>query len=118
MHGVKVPASLARAPVTPVPFPPLQLWQRTVHPDKEHVERRQQPDQVGQPLLLLDDVIYDQIVARLGEGGQTAMKPVKDGRAHACPVELAASNACHGQRVGRAQMIKRPVQERLGQLLL
>ena len=118
MHGVKVPASLSGAPVTPLPFPTLQLWQRTVHPDKKHVQWRKQPDQIGQPLLLLNDVIHDQVVAGLGEGWQTAMEPVKDGRAHARPVEFAVPNACHGQSVGRAQMIKRPMQERFGQLLL
>src|SRR5215468_1535419 len=56
MHGVKVRASLSGAPVTPAPFPTLQLWQRTVYPDKEHVKWRQQLDQIGQPPLLLNDV--------------------------------------------------------------
>jgi hypothetical protein len=68
MHGVKVRASLSDAPVTPVPFPTLQLWQRTVHPDKEHVKWRKQLDQIGQPLLLLNDVIHDEVVPGLGEG--------------------------------------------------
>src|SRR5499427_9727216 len=107
MHGVKVRASLSEAPVTPVPFPTLQLWQRTVYSDEEHVKWRQQLDQISQPLLLLNDVIHDQVVAGLGEGWQTAMEPVKDSRAHACPVEFAVPNACHGQDVGVAQMIER-----------
>src|SRR5262244_4263867 len=118
MHRVKVRASLSGAPVTPVPFPTLQLWQRTVYPDEEHVKWRQQLDQISQPLLLLNDVIHDQVVAGLGEGWQTAMEPVEDGRAHVFPVEFAVPNACHGQSVGLAQMIKRPMQERFGRLLL
>src|SRR5215470_1302925 len=118
MHGVKVRASLSGAPVTPVPFPTLQLWQRTVYPDEEHVKWRQQLDQISQPLLLLNDVIHDQVGACLGEGWQTAMEPVKDSRAHACPVESAVSNARHRQGVGLAQVIKRPMQKRLWQLLL
>src|SRR5262249_59830601 len=118
MHGVKVPAGLTGAPVTPLLFSTLQLGQRTVHSDKEHVKWRQQLDQIGQPLLLLNDVIHDQVVAGLSQGWQTAMEPVKDSRAHASPVELAVPDACHGQGVGRAQMIERPMQEGFGQLLL
>ena len=68
MHGVKVRASFSDAPVTPVPFPALQLWQRTVHPDKEHVKRRKQLNQIGHPLLLLNDVIHDEVVSGLGKG--------------------------------------------------
>ena len=64
MHGVKVRASLSAAPVIPVPFPTLQLWQRTVHPDKEHVKGGEQLDQIDHPLLLLNDVIHDKVITR------------------------------------------------------
>lgn len=74
--------------------------------------------QVGDPLLLLDDVINDGIVAGIGEGWQTAMKSVKDRGAHEHPVTFTISNASHWQGVGLAQMIKRQVQERLVQFLL
>ena len=77
MHAVKVSTSLSGAPVTPLPFPTLQLRQRTVHPDKEHVKRRKQPEQIGQPLLVLNDVIHDQIVAGLGEADTERWNPSK-----------------------------------------
>src|SRR5262249_15836498 len=99
MHGVKVCASLSRAPGTPLPFPTLHLCKRTMYPDEEHVKWRQQLDQISQPLLLLNDVIHDEVVAGLGEGWQTAMEPVKDSRAHACPGEFAVPNARHRQGV-------------------
>ena len=102
MHGVKVRVSVSDASVTSVPFPTLQLWQRTVHPDKEHVKRSEQLDQIGHPLLLLNDVINDEAVACLGEGWQTAMESIKNGRAHERPVEFAIPNARHGQGVGLA----------------
>jgi len=118
MHGMKVCASISDAPVAPVPFPTLQLWQRTVHPDKEHVKRSEQLDQIGHPLLLLNDVINDKVVPGLGEGWQAAMEPVKNCRAHERPIEFAVPNARHWQDVGLAQMIKRQMQKRFVQLLL
>jgi hypothetical protein len=88
-----------------------------VHPDEEHVKGSEQLDQIGHPLLLLNDVIHDKVVTGLGEGAQTAMESVEHGRAHERPVEFAAPNARHGQGVGLAQMIERQMQERFVQLL-
>ena len=83
MHGVKVPVSLAGTPVTAVPFPTLSSGNGQCIPTKDTSHGASSSIRSANQLLLLNDVIYDEVVPGLSEGWQTAMEPVEDGRAHA-----------------------------------
>lgn len=81
--GLQVIARFTDVAIAAFPFSTLELLNRSVDANPEHIKIRQQMVQLICPTLFLDNVLDDQIISRLGESGDRAMKTIKE------PVALA-----------------------------
>ncbi len=97
----------------------VDLRQVAVHADEEHIDVCEQPCQILAPGAELDDVLDDQVISRPGQRGQAPVKAGEEPRAHLLPPgERPIRIAPDGQHAARHQMIRRHMQERLGQFPL
>lgn len=76
--GFQVIAGFADLPVAAIPLPPFDLLDRRMHADPEYVEITQQDVQLVRPALFFDNVFDDQVVSRLRECSDGAVKTVKE----------------------------------------
>lgn len=111
--------ALADTPVSPVALAAVNLRQVAVHADEEHIKAFEQPGQFLAPGGELDDVLDNQVVPRRGQRGQAPVEPGEEPRAHLLsPREWSRRIAPDGKHAAGHQMIRRHVQERLGECLL
>jgi hypothetical protein len=90
-----------------------------VHADQEHVQAFENSGQVGAPTAELDDVLDDQVIARVCERRQTPMEPGEEpGTDLVPPVERPTVVAPRRDYAGGHQLVGRNVQKRFVQRCL
>jgi hypothetical protein len=112
MRRFEVRLSLADPSVTPFKLPPLELWQRAVDPNKEHIEVAEQAQESTHPGIRLNDVLDDEVVASCGKSGEAAVKSLEELGSQIAPRELTAVNAPLRQDIRGKQVINGEVPER------
>ena len=106
-------AALTDAPVAAGVLAPVKLIEAAVHTDDEHIQIRQEYGQLVAPAAELDDVLDDEVVARVGQRGQAAVEAGEQPRPYLAPPVERAVVASRRQHARRHELIGRHVQERL-----
>ena len=113
--GTHMGPALADTAISPLALAAVDLGQIAVHADKEHVQALEQPCQILAPGAELDDVLNNQIVARSRQSGQAPVEAGEKPWAHLLPPAEWALRVTPSQHATGHQMIRRHMQERLGQ---
>ena len=96
----------------------LQLFERTVKTDEEHVLALQEENKTAQPTPGLDDVLDDEVVSRRSERMNAAVKALEELLPLPGPRKLATVYPHLRQHSCEGQMVDRVVPERKRELLL